>query len=127
MLTFWWLVYQINPLSEVYELKQNFQINAYWQNSVLCDSSILYFPFLYCNVLTLASHRTVLYGNIAVSVVVLSTKNQYSGLLKKVSVFQKIYFKVKVLKTLKISSGCHIKTWRSVKRRAILKITSTVF
>ena len=37
-----------------------------------------------------------------------------------------ICFKVKILKTLKISGGCHIKTCRSLTRRAILKIPSTV-
>ena len=36
-------------------------------------------------------------------------------------------FKVKVLKTFKTSSDCHIKTYRSLKRRAILKIPATVF
>ena len=39
----------------------------------------------------------------------------YSSLLKKVFVFQKIYFKVKVMKTFKISTDCHIKTCRSLK------------
>ena len=47
--------------------------------------------------------------------------------LKKVFIFQKICFKVKVLKTFKSSSGCHIKTCQSLKCRAILKISSTVF
>ena len=43
-------------------------------------------------------------------------------------VFQIICFKVKVLKTLKIFRGCHIKTCRFIKERASLKITSsTVF
>ena len=36
--------------------------------------------------------------------------------------FQKIYFKVKVLKSFKISSDCHIKACQSLKWRAILKI-----
>ena len=38
-----------------------------------------------------------------------------------------LYDKVKVLKTFKISSDCPIKTCRSLKRRAFLKIFSTVF
>ena len=38
-----------------------------------------------------------------------------------------ICFKVKVLKTLNISSDCHIKTCGSLKQRAFLKIHSTVF
>ena len=49
-----------------------------------------------------------------------------SRFLKKASVFQKICFKVKVLKMVNISTDCHIKTCRSLKRRAILKIPSTV-
>ena len=40
--------------------------------------------------------------------------------LKKVFIFQKICFKVKVIKTL-IVTDRHIKTCRSLKRRAILK------
>ena len=39
-------------------------------------------------------------------------ENRYSSFLKKVSVSQKIHFKVKVLKTFKISSACHINTCR---------------
>ena len=49
-----------------------------------------------------------------------------SSFLRKVLVFQKTSFKVKVLKTFKIASGCHIKTCQS-KRRAILKIPTTIF
>ena len=82
-------------------------------------------PILF--VLTLASDRAVLYGNVMLSVLVLSTKKQYSSFLKRVCVFQKIYFKVKVLKSFKISSDCHIKACRSLKWRAILKIPSTIF
>ena len=59
-------------------------------------------------VLTLASDKTVLYGNVAFSILVLSAKKEYSSFLKKVFVFQKIYFKVKVFKTFKISSDCHM-------------------
>ena len=68
----------------------------------------------------------VLYGNDAFSILMLSTEKQYSSFLKKVFVFQKIYFKVKVLKTFKISTDCHIKTCQFLERRAILKIPSTV-
>ena len=46
---------------------------------------------------------------------------------KRACVFQKLFFKVKVLKTFKISSDCHMKTCRSYKRRAIFKIPSTAF
>ena len=54
-------------------------------------------------------------------------KNRYSNFLEKVFVFQKIFFKVKVLKTFKISSDCYIKTCRSFKWKAILKFSSTAF
>ena len=75
----------------------------------------------------MASDMVVLYGNDAFSLLVLSTKKRYSSFLKKVFVFQKICFKVKVLKTFETFTDCHIKTCRSLKRRAILKISSTVF
>ena len=52
---------------------------------------------------------TVLYENRAFSILALSTKKQYPSFLIKVFVFQKICFKVKVLKTFKISTDCHIK------------------
>ena len=75
----------------------------------------------------MASDMVVLYGNDAFSLLVLSTKKRYSSFLKKVFVFQKICFKVKVLKTFETFTDYHIKTCRSLKRRAILKIPSTVF
>ena len=53
-------------------------------------------------------------------------KSNINDFLKKVLVSQKICFKVKVLKTFKISTDCHIKVGRSHKRRAILKIPITV-
>ena len=55
------------------------------------------------------SDMTVLYRNDAFSILVLSAIKQYSNFLKKAFVFQKIYFKVKVLKTLKIFTDSHIK------------------
>ena len=75
--------------------------------------------------LTLASDMVVLYRSDAFSILVLSTKIRYSSVLKKSFVFQNIFFKVKVLKTFKISTDSHIKTCRSHKRT--LKIPSTVF
>ena len=57
----------------------------------------------------------------------LSTKKRYSSFLKKFFVFLKIQFRIKVLKTFKISSDCHIKACRSLKWSAILKIPNTVF
>ena len=73
----------------------------------------------------------VLYGNDTFLILGLSTKKQYSSFLKKVFVFQKIYFKVKVLKTFETFTDCHIpisnKTCQSLKRRAIFKNPSTDF
>ena len=66
-----------------------------------------------------------LYENYTFSILVLLTKNWYSSFLKKVFFFQKMCFKV--LKTFKISSACHIETWRSLERRAILNIPTTIF
>ena len=43
------------------------------------------------------------------SILVLSTKERYSSFLKSVCIFQKICFKVKVLKSVKISGDCCIK------------------
>ena len=45
----------------------------------------------------------------------------------KIFVFLKTCFKIKVLKTFKIFSHYHIKTFRSLKQRAFLKIPSTIF
>ena len=77
--------------------------------------------------LTLASDRAVLNGNDVLSILVVSTKKQYSSFLKKVFVFQEICFEVKVLKTFEPFTDCHIKTCGSLKRRAVSKIPSTVF
>ena len=88
------------------------------------------FPTLQLNsicLLNIGFWEAVLCGNIAFSILVLSTKKRYSSLLKQVFVFLKICFKVEILKTFKIFSDYHIKTCRSLKRRAILKIPSTVF
>ena len=63
-----------------YYSETKFKKNSYWKNSVLCDRSIFYSPFLF--VLTLASDRTVLYENVAFSILVLSTKKRYFRFLK---------------------------------------------
>ena len=70
---------------------------------------------------------TILFVLTLVSDRVVSTKKRYSSFLRKVFVFQKICFKAKVLKKFETFTDCHIKTCRSLKRRAILKIPSTVF
>ena len=59
--------------------------------------------------LTLASGNTVLQEKDAFLILVLPTKNGYPSFLKKVFVFQKICFKVEVMKTFKFSTDCHIK------------------
>ena len=69
---------------------------------------------------------TDFYGKDAFPILVLSTKKQYSSFLKKVSVFQKTCFEVKVFKTFKVFNDGHIKICRSLKRKAILKIPTTV-
>ena len=80
-----------------------------------------------CLNITLACDIAILYENDAFLILELWVKKRCSGFLKKVFVLQKICFKVKVLKKFKISTDCHIKTCLSLKRRAILKIPSTVF
>ena len=70
--------------------------------------------------------RAVLNGNDVFSILMVSTKKLYSSFSKRVFVFQKICFKVKVLKKFETFTDCHIKTCRSLKRRAILKVPSTV-
>ena len=109
-----------------FKLKQNFK-----KDKVVTDKTPFFLISPFCTpilfVLTLASDRAVSYENVTFSILVLSIKIWYSSFFKKVFVFQKIYFKVKVLKTFKISSDCHMKICRFLKRRAILKIPSTVF
>ena len=78
-------------------------------------------------VLTLASGRTVLNENYMFSILVVSTKIWYSCFLNMIYVFQEICFKVKVVKTFGTFTDCHIKTCRSLKGKAILKISSTIF
>ena len=91
--------------------------------SLWCVNFVL--PILF--VLTLASGRVVVFRNVVFSILVFSTKNKYSSFLKKVFVFHKICFKVILLKTFKISSGSHIKTSPTPKRRAVSRILTTVF
>ena len=72
--------------------------------------------------LTLASGMAVLHGKDVFLILMLSTKNGIPVIWK--SFFQKICFKVKVLKTFYWLSH---KTCRFPKRRAIFKIPSSVF
>ena len=92
-----WVVVTTNELFlRVLKLKQNFQKNKY----LLAKLSSFVVTILF--VLSLASDMAVWYGNDAFSILVLSTKKRYFSFLKKVFVFHKIYFKVKLLKTFKI-------------------------
>ena len=75
----------------------------------------------------MASDRVVLHGNILFSILIFSTKKQYSSFFEKVFVFSQKLFRSYILKTFKISSACHRKPCRSFKRRSILKIPSTLF
>ena len=67
----------------------------------------MHFVLIILFVLTLVSDMEVLHGNDEFSILVLSTKKQYSSFLKKAFVSEKLSFKVEVLKRLKISTGCH--------------------
>ena len=124
------------------ELKQNFQKKITCRKKKTCRKIfekkkitgkttrffvIFHFLLPILFVLTLTSDRAVLYGIVALSISVLSTKKWSSGFVNGICVFQKICFKVKVLKMFKISSDCHIKTCQSVKRRASLKVLISVF
>ena len=59
------------------------------------------------------------------SIFVFLSKKGYSSFLKKEFVFHKICSKVKILRTFKIFTYCHIKACQFFKCRAILKIPST--
>ena len=76
-------------------------------------------------VLTVAnSDMAVFYENYAFSILVLSTKKGYFSFLKKGFRFPE---KIKALKRFKISNDCSIKSCRSLKWRAILKIPNRGF
>ena len=115
-----WVICTLNQLS-VLTLKLNYSKNIVIREkpsfSVLCTPHFV--------VLTLAFHRAVFYENITFSIIVLSTKRQYSSFL--FFVFQKTFFKVKVLKSFKVSTDCQIKKCRSLKQRAVLKVPFIFF
>ena len=120
------LLHQIKSLYKALKLKQSFR-----KNKVVTGKTsffeMVHFVLTSLFVLTLAFDVVVLYGNDTFSVLLPSTKKHYPSFLKKIFVFQKVCFKVKVLKTFKISTDCHRKTCWSLKRRAILKIHSIIF
>ena len=72
-------------------MKQNF-----WKNEIVTGKTPFFVIGLFCTpilvVLTLASDRAVLYGNVVFSILVLSNKKRYSNFFKKTC------FKVKALK-----------------------------
>ena len=78
-----WVIGTLNQiLKDVLILLLNFR-----KNKVLSSKS----PFLIIGSFHKFNFdRKVLYGNVALSIIVRSTKNRYSGLLKKVLVFQKV-------------------------------------
>ena len=78
-------------------------------------------------VLKSAFDRVVLYVYVVFSVIVLSTKKRYSSFFKKVFIFQKAYFKVRVLKMFQNLKWFSPKTCWSLKLRDILKIPSIIF
>ena len=72
--------------------------------------------------------RAVLNGNDALSILKGSAKKRFSRFLKKIFVSQKICFKVKVLKMFEtFERSALLKTYRSFKKRAFMKIPSTDF
>ena len=116
-----------NSLYEVLQLKQKFQ-----KSQVVAGKTPLFVIGPFCTSHSVCVIIWLLTEQFCMEM--LRFQSQYFQLksstlvfLKRARVFQKIYFKFKVLKTFKISSDCHIKTYRSVKCRAILKILSTVF
>ena len=110
----------------VLKLKQNLQ-----KNKAVAANTPFFFIGPFCThhsiCLNTGFWQSSLNGNDVFSVLVLSTKKRFFSFLKKVFVFQKICFKVNVLKTFKISTDCHIKTCRSRKQKAILKIPIVPF
>ena len=79
--------------------------------------SYLRYPF----VLILAINGAVFHENVAFSIIVVSTTKRYSSFLKMGLIFQKVCFKVRALKLLKIFSDFQIKISQSLERRVILK------
>ena len=71
---------------------------------------------------TLALGMTILYGNDAFSILVLSTKKNGTPVFQIRFWFSRNFVsKLRHWKLFKISNDCHIKTCRSLKRRAKLK------
>ena len=89
-------------------------MQSFQKNKAVTGKTLFFvLPILF--VLILASDKAVLCRNIAFSIFVISTKKRYSSSLKKVFVFQKICFKVTLLKTFEMSSDCQVKICQSLK------------
>ena len=82
-------------------------------------------PILF--VLTFASGLAVLCENVALLILVLSSKKTCSSFVKKVFVFHKFCFKVNVGKTLKISIGCHINKLANLSTNLLISQTKGYF
>ena len=95
-----WVVGTLNQLfikGSYAETKFSKKWSRYWQSCILCDRSILYSPFLF--VLTLVSERSVLYGYVMFSIIVLLTTKLLSSFFKKMfSFFRKFVSKLKYWK-----------------------------
>ena len=112
------------PSECIYSLDEIPKIPSYFPLALAFCVVIIYLTHILPAVLlalTLASDSAVLYRNAVLPILVLSTKKRYSSFLKRVCVFQKIYLKVKALKSFKISSDCHIKTYQTLKWRLFQK------
>ena len=121
--TFGWLVDQINSLYEVYKLKQSFGKTKATGKILLFVIGPSCTTHSICLNIVIDLLQAVLYGNVELSILVLSIEKWYSIFSQNVFIFEKIGFEVGVLKTFKT----FMKTCRSLKRRAILKISSTAF
>ena len=81
----------------------------------------------HCICLNIVSDLTVLYESDAFSIFVLSTKKKVLQFFEKGSRYPENLLQSQMLKTSKISKDCHTNTCQSLKRRAILKIPSSIF
>ena len=112
ILTFGSLVHQINSFQEVLKLEQIFQ-----KNKVVTGKTPLFVIGPFCSRHSICLNIGFWQSSFEWKWCVFnlsSTKKHYSSFLKKVFVFEKICFKVKVLKTFETFTDCHIKTCRSL-------------
>ena len=101
-------IWVVSPLSQLFIRTSQTDIFFFQKNQVVSGKTPLTLISPFCVpilfVLALAFERAVLYRNVVFSIVVLSTRKQYTNFSKKVFVFQKIFnFNVRVMKIFKIS------------------------